>query len=184
MSEFDLGPALLAIARAAIADALGATAPTIGDHASLREPSATFVTLKQAGELRGCIGSVRALRPLADDVRANAVAAAFHDPRFEPLSATELRATSIEVSLLTTPEPIGFADENELLARLHPGIDGVILEYRDRRATFLPQVWDMLPDPRDFLAALKGKAGLSRAFWDPAIRASRYTVTKWTELPQ
>ena len=105
----------------------------------------------------------------------------FSDPRFDPLTATELRTTRIEVSRLTEPEPIGFASQDEAIALLRPGVDGVILEYGDKRGTFLPQVWEQLPDSRTFFAHLKQKAGLSAEFWADGVRLSRYTVTKWVE---
>jgi len=139
------------------------------------------VTLRQSGELRGCIGSLQAVRPLGVDVRDNAIAAAFFDPRFTPLAETELRETSIEVSLLSPSEWIEVADEEDLLARLRPGVDGLILECGRHRATFLPQVWEILDTPREFLAALKCKAGLPQDFWSPLVNVSRYAVTKWTE---
>jgi AmmeMemoRadiSam system protein A len=144
------------------------------------------VTLHRAGRLRGCVGSLTAYRPLRDDVHANARAAAFSDPRFPPLARDELDAVELEVSLLSAPEPLPVASEEEALALLRPGVDGVILEYRDpedgdRRGTFLPQVWEQLPDPRDFLAHLKDKAGLPPNFWHPGIRLWRYTVTNWEE---
>jgi AmmeMemoRadiSam system protein A len=121
------------------------------------------------------------VRPLGVDVRANAIAAAFGDCRFPPLAAFEFEELAVEVSLLTADEPIDAVDEDDLLARLRPGLDGLILHYGHRRATFLPQVWESLPDPREFLAALKRKAGLPEAFWSSQLNVSRYGVTKWTE---
>jgi AmmeMemoRadiSam system protein A len=181
MSGPDLGNALLGIARSAIARELGLPARAEADHVLLSQPGATFVTLKRAGELRGCIGSLRPMRPLGLDVRANAIAAAFGDPRFPPLAKYELEEVVVEVSLLTADEPIDVVDEDDLVARLRPGLDGLILGYGHRRATFLPQVWDALPDPREFLAALKRKAGLPEDFWSPQMNVSRYGVTKWSE---
>lgn len=175
------GDVLIPIARSAIGGVLGIGFHTREDHAFLHEVGATFVTLTRHGRLRGCIGTLEAHRKLLEDVRANAKAAAFLDPRFEPLTATELRTTRIEVSLLTTPEPIGFTSQDEAIAQLRPGIDGVILEYGSKRGTFLPQVWEQLPDPRIFFAHLKQKAGLDPAFWAEGVRLSRYTVTKWFE---
>jgi len=182
MTGRDLGHALLTIARSAIAERLGLGRLDEAKHAALQQHSATFVTLKKTGQLRGCIGSLRAVRPLAVDVRENAIAAAFHDPRFAPLAATEFRSTSLEVSLLSAAEPVDFASEEELLARLRPGVDGLILEYGRHRATFLPQVWEALADPREFLVALKQKAGLPEGFWHAQVSVSRYAVTKWTDL--
>jgi AmmeMemoRadiSam system protein A len=181
VTDFDLGSAVLALARSAIAEKLGLGALDAVSHARLEEPSATFVTLKQAGGLRGCVGSLQAVRALRDDVRANAVAAAFRDPRFAPLGASEFLTTSLEVSLLSPGERIEVASEGELLAQLRPGVDGVILEYGRHRATLLPQVWQYVSDPREFLAALKLKAGLAEDFWSPGIRISRYAAVTWKE---
>jgi hypothetical protein len=175
------GEVLIPIARSAIGDVLGMSFETREDHAFLHEVGATFVTLTRHGKLRGCIGTLQAHRKLLADVKANAKAAAFLDPRFEPLTATELRTTRIEVSLLTSPEPIGFGSQEEAIALLRPGIDGVILEYGEKRGTFLPQVWEQLPDARMFFAHLKQKAGLHPDFWAEGVRLSRYTVTKWVE---
>jgi AmmeMemoRadiSam system protein A len=181
MAGRDLGNVLLTIARSAIAEELRLPTQGAVTHAALPHPGATFVTLKRAGELRGCIGSIRPVRPLGVDVRANAIAAAFGDPRFPPLAMFEFEEVVVEVSLLTADEPINVVDEDDLVARLRPGLDGLILGYGHRRATFLPQVWDALPDPRQFLAALKRKAGLPEDFWSPQMNVSRYGVTKWTE---
>jgi len=177
----ELGRALLTIARSAIAARL--ELPRVGEprDPALAQPAATFVTLRRSGELRGCIGSLAPLRPLGVDVRENAVAAAFRDPRFAPLAVSEFEATSIEVSLLSASERFEVADEDDLVARLRPGIDGLVLDCGGRRATFLPQVWEAIPDPREFVVALKRKAGWSAAFWSPGMNVSRYGVTKWTE---
>lgn len=179
-----LGLALLRRARNAIAAELGVEAAPAADESAptaLAAPGATFVTLTQAGRLRGCIGSLEAHRSLAEDVAANARAAAFRDPRFPPLGSAELPSTRVEVSLLSPPSAIVFHDEADACARLRPGIDGVILEYGNHRATFLPQVWEDLPSPADFLAHLKRKAGLPADFWSPDIRLHRYEVRKWKE---
>lgn len=176
-----LGTALLSRARNAIARQLGRPVQTEASHPALSEEGATFVTLTQAGQLRGCIGSLEAWRPLDEDVRANAQAAAFSDPRFSPLSATELDRTRVEVSLLAPAEPMQFIDEADVLRQLRPNIDGLIFECHGRRGTFLPQVWESLPDPFQFLAHLKQKAGFSSDFWSPDIRLFRYTVQKWKE---
>jgi AmmeMemoRadiSam system protein A len=114
-------------------------------------------------------------------VAENASAAAFRDPRFPPLTPEELVHTRIEVSLLSPLEPIGFVDERDALARLCPGTDGVVLECGGRRGTFLPQVWNSLPEPAAFLAELKRKAGLPADFWDSSLRLYRYRVEKWSE---
>jgi len=151
------------------------------EDAWLMQPGACFVTLHKHGNLRGCIGSLVAHRPLGEDVAANARAAAFHDPRFPPLAQDELADIDIEVSVLSSPEPIYPSDETELEGMLRPGVDGVILEYGPHRSTFLPQVWEQLPDPAQFLAHLKQKGGLPADFWHPDMRISRYTVTAYAE---
>lgn len=176
-----LGATLLALARGAIAERFGRPGSAPAGHPALARPGATFVTLQQAGELRGCIGSLEAHRSLYQDVRANAQAAAFHDPRFAPLAAREFDVTRVEVSLLSAPEPMTVASEEALLAALRPDVDGLILSLGPRRATFLPQVWESLPDPVEFVAHLKRKAGLPFDFWSAEIRCSRYTVAKWSE---
>jgi AmmeMemoRadiSam system protein A len=184
------GRVLLKIARESLAAALeegreeGRESPH--DEPWLAEPGATFVTLMKDGELRGCVGSLEAYRPLGEDVRENARAAAFRDNRFAPLVSAELPRIAIEVSLLGPAVPLPVESEAEAIARLRPGRDGVILDYlkgRGARATFLPQVWEQLPDPASFLAHLKYKAGLSPNFWSPEIRLSIYEVTKWEEEP-
>ena len=179
--DLSLGAALIATARGAIDGAFGRPVAAVRTHPALDRPGATFVTLMRHGELRGCIGSLEARRPLVADVHHNALAAAFGDPRFEPLARHEVEATSVEVSLLSAAAVVEVADEDDLLARLRPGVDGVVLELGARRATFLPQVWDALPDARDFLRALKRKAGMPSDFWSGEIRVSRYTNTKWRE---
>jgi AmmeMemoRadiSam system protein B/AmmeMemoRadiSam system protein A len=179
------GRRLLAIARAAIVRRFRREAATVAyDEAWLKEWRASFVTLKLDGELRGCVGTLEPHRPLAEDVGANAGAAAFQDPRFAPLREDELARCDIEVSLLSSPSRVAFRDHAELIGKLRPGVDGVILQHRDdpsRRATFLPQVWESLPDPDAFVAHLKSKAG--GAPDEPTTRflARRYTVLKWRE---
>lgn len=180
-----LGATLLALARNAIARELGQpeqAEPRPPERSPrLAQPGATFVTLTRRGQLRGCIGSLEAYRPLAEDVAANARAAAFRDPRFAPLTAAEYPEICLEVSLLAAPEPFPVQDEAEARARLKPGEDGLVFTYRGHRATFLPQVWESLPDPREFLAQLKRKAGLAEDFWDPAVQLERYRVQHWQE---
>lgn len=177
----ETGPVLLALARAAIARELGQHHPAEDGAPWLRAPGACFVTLSQRGALRGCIGTLQAHRSLLQDVRANAVAAALRDPRFAPLRAPELAQTTVEVSLLSPLQTMTFASEADALAQLRPGVDGLVFAYGARRSTFLPQVWAQLPEPADFLAHLKRKAGLPPDFWHAALRLQRYTVTKWTE---
>ena len=179
----DTGPALLVRARNAIAAQLGQATRAEPAHPALERPGATFVTLTQGGQLRGCIGSLAAHRPLDQDVRANAVAAAFRDPRFPPLSAEELPRTRVEVSLLTAPQPMSFTDEADALRQLRPNIDGIIFIAGQRRSTFLPQVWEQLPEPRTFMAHLKQKAGLPADYWSSEVQLQRYEVQKWKEAP-
>ena len=181
MTDPDLGRALLTIARSAIGTELGMGAFAEVSHAELVRPAATFVTLMRSGELRGCIGSLEPRRPLGADVRENAAAAAFRDPRFAPLDRAEFDSISIEVSLLSATERLDVQDEEDLLARVRPGVDGLVLAFGGQRATFLPQVWEAVPAPREFLVALKRKAGLAVDFWSPDMNVSRYAVTKWTE---
>ncbi len=176
-----LGHALLARARNAIADRLGLPLTDEPPHPALHTPGATFVTLTEGGRLRGCIGTLEAHRSLEADVRANAVAAAFRDPRFAPVEIDEWPHIQLEVSLLTTPVPLPCRDEADALARLRPGVDGVIFEYGGYRSTFLPQVWEQLPEPAIFLNQLKRKAGLPDTFWAPEVMLSRYEVCKWKE---
>lgn len=177
------GRILVSLARAAIGREFGLEQAVVGaDAAWLRAPGATFVTLlDRAGDLRGCIGTLDAFRPLAEDVAANAVAAAFRDPRFKPLTRDEFAATRVEVSLLSPAENLRFDDEAGALAQLRPGVDGVILQYGHHHSTFLPQVWDQLPDRSEFVAHLKHKAGLPPDFWNSEVKLARYTVSKWRE---
>ena len=176
-----LGAALLSRARNVIAGSLGLAITPEPWHPALAEPGASFVTLLQGDELRGCIGTLVAEHPLEDDVRHRALGAAFHDTRFEPVTADEWPGLSVEVSVLDAPQPLPVASEADACQRLRPGIDGVLLEWHGHRATFLPQVWDQLPRPADFLAALKRKAGLAADFWAPDVRLSVYGVQKFSE---
>ena len=180
----ELGPVLLQLARGAIAGELGQPAPAAADLAELHVPGATFVTLTQHGDLRGCIGSLQAWRPLIEDVQDNARNAAFRDPRFAPLEADELPVTRVEVSLLTTPQAMQFTNEADALAQLRPNEDGVIFSAAGHRSTFLPQVWGQLPTPAGFMARLKQKAGLPANYWGPDVRLERYEVRKWKEPPR
>lgn len=175
----DRGTVLVAIAREAIGERLGLALARGRDEPWLARPAATFVTLRLDDNLRGCIGSIDARRPLGEDVACNARAAAFSDSRFEPLTMAEFGEVSVEVSLLSPRTPLVVASELEAAERLRPGVDGVYLEFEGRAATFLPQVWENLPDPVEFLAALRQKARLPSRFWDPAIRLTRYTVEKY-----
>ncbi|WP_076465421.1 AmmeMemoRadiSam system protein A [Actinomyces mediterranea] len=178
-----LGAALLSIARAAIEEAVGAPGMSAGSAAGLEDapvdfnaPGASFVTLTKAGHLRGCIGSLEAYRPLIEDVSANAVAAATRDPRFLPVVPGELADLRIEISVLSPQRPLGARSREEALGILRPGVDGVVLEDGCHRATFLPQVWEGLPDPNDFLAHLARKAGLAPGHWGPGTRLLVYEI--------
>ncbi|MGW8264986.1 MAG: AmmeMemoRadiSam system protein A [Longimicrobiales bacterium] len=147
--------------------------------APLEEPGAVFVTLELRKRLRGCIGSYLARRPLVKDVAENAFAAAFRDPRFPPLAPEELQELEFHISLLTPPVPMEVESREELLAALRPGVDGLLLEDPPHRSTFLPQVWEALPDPKDFLDELLRKGGLRKGHWSPTLRVHRYTVQEF-----
>ncbi|MBE0612603.1 MAG: AmmeMemoRadiSam system protein B [Burkholderiales bacterium] len=176
------GRTLLGIARNSIASALGVSAQKpLPDELWLKPARASFVTLTQQGDLRGCIGSLEAWRPLGEDVSHNARAAALSDPRFAPLAREELAETRVEVSILATPKLLAFADHADLIAQLRPGEDGLILECGGARGTFLPQVWESLPDPEQFVAELKRKAGLAPGVSTAKCRIQRYSVLKWKE---
>ncbi len=147
----------------------------LGDYSgALMEPGASFVTLEKHGELRGCIGSLQAHRPLVEDVVENAFSAAFRDPRFAPVSDYELEGLSLHISLLSKPEPFPVQDEADLLHQLKPGVDGLILQDGVHRATFLPSVWESLPQPAQFLHHLKLKAGLPAQYWSDTLKFQRY----------
>lgn len=177
----DRGKILLTIARSAISGALGRIHQADEDAPWLLEKGACFVTLTQNQKLRGCIGTLEAHRPLLLDIKANAQAAALHDPRFSPLKAAELDKTEVEVSLLSAMQRLQFSGQHDALARLQPGVHGVVFEYGRHRSTFLPQVWEQLPDVVEFMGHLKYKAGLPHDFWAEEIRLSSYTVSKWKE---
>jgi AmmeMemoRadiSam system protein A len=179
VSDSQAGAVLLGIARGAIEEKLLERKPEAFDAPWLGQPGATFVTLLKNGELRGCIGSLEAAKPLAEDVAENALGAAFRDPRFPALSAAEWPQCQVEVSLLSVPKPLRFADEADLLRQISPGEDGLILEAEGRRATFLPQVWQGVPDKRTFLNALVRKAGLAADTPLGQCTISRYRVIKF-----
>lgn len=182
----DRAAALLGLARDALVAAVeGEALPQRSldspEQEWLLEPGASFVTLSRQGELRGCVGCLEPRRPLVDDVRANARAAALEDRRFNPVRQEELGEISLEVSVLSPLEELAFTDERELLAALRPGVDGLVLQCDGRRATFLPQVWHNIPDRSVFVEQLKLKAGLPKHFWSDRLRAWRYAVEKFTE---
>jgi len=143
---------------------------------ALQARRASFVTLKVEARLRGCIGSVAALQPLVSDVVKNAYGAAFNDPRFSALTWPEFERLDIHVSILSESEPMRFTSEDDLLRQLRPGVDGLIIEEYFHRGTFLPVVWEQIPEPREFLRQLKLKAGLHVDYWSEAVRVSRYTA--------
>ncbi|MEX0701698.1 MAG: AmmeMemoRadiSam system protein A [Planctomycetales bacterium] len=171
---------LLDVADASIEHGLTAGRPlpvVSGAHPPpLRVLLATFVTLRIDGELRGCMGSLEATEPLVENVARNAFAAAFRDPRFPPLAAAEFARLDAHLSILSPPQPLGFASQAELLALVRPGLDGLILIEGPRRGTLLPAVWEHLPDPHEFLAHLKRKAGLPPTYWSDTLRVMRYTA--------
>lgn len=171
---------LLDVARASIQHGLRhrrALAVNPNDYPeTLRPLRATFVTLETGGQLRGCIGALVAYQPLIQDVAAHAYAAAFEDPRFPELRPDEFPNLEIFISALSPPELMRFSSEEDLLKQVQPGVDGLILQFHQYRATFLPAVWENLPDPYVFLAQLKHKAGLPLDFWSPELRVERYTT--------
>lgn len=173
------GARLLAIARESILAAGGDGREREWEEEWLRAPGASFVTLQCDGKLRGCIGSIEVHRPLGDDVAYNAFAAAYRDVRFPPLTPAIRDRLAVEVSVLSAREPVFAPTEAALAAELRPGVDGVVLEFEGRCATFLPQVWESLPDPFDFLAELRLKARLPARFWHERLAVSRYTVEKY-----
>ncbi len=142
----------------------------------LKEERATFVTLMLHGSLRGCIGMLEACRSLAEDVAENAVSAAFHDPRFPPLSRDEFDDLKISISVLSPPEEMSFSDEADLLEKIRPGVDGLILQEGFQRGTFLPSVWEELPTVELFFEHLKMKAGLPAGYWSETLCVFRYTT--------
>jgi AmmeMemoRadiSam system protein A len=148
----------------------------------LQREAACFITLTKHGQLRGCIGSLEARQPLVLDVRENAIGAAFRDPRFPPVSAGELEDLHVEISVLSHPEPLDYAGPQDLIAKLRPGVDGVVIERGWNRATFLPQVWEKLSDPHEFLQHLCLKAYLSAdAYKRPGLDVYTYQVEKFEE---
>ncbi len=145
------------------------------DYSSdLQQNLATFVTLHKNGTLRGCIGALEAYQPLINDIAEHAYSAAFQDPRFPALQDDEFEQLDIEISVLGKSELMSFDSEEDLLSQIRPNIDGLILESGFNRGTFLPSVWEQLPEPEEFLNHLKMKAGLSSQWWDNAVKISRY----------
>jgi AmmeMemoRadiSam system protein A len=179
------GAGLLRLARASIEHGLAHERPLPVDDLELprelAEIAATFTTLRLEGRLRGCCGTLEAVRPLAEDVAHSAFRAAFRDMRFEPVGRHEFEIIRLEVSVLSPLERIPVSREADLLGRLQPGIDGLVIIAEGRRATFLPKVWEMLPDPRQFVRALKTKCGLPETYWSERIEFQRYRTTSYVE---
>lgn len=169
------GQVLLAIARGAIDEGFGRAPSPKPREAWLEEKRAVFVTLKKHGALRGCIGQLSPRFTLLEAVRHAARAAAFEDPRFPPLSADEVPELELEISVLSPLEPLPVSSEEEVLAALRPGVDGVVLTHGQRSGVFIPEVWKELREPREFLAQLKRKAGLPPT-WLPGTRVERFTA--------
>lgn len=176
---------LLAIARASIEQGLVSGRPGAPDQATVTGALAStlgnFVTLTQGQALRGCIGSIEGTQPLGIGVAIAAFNAAFCDHRFAPLADAELEQTRIEISVLTPPQRIDASSNDELLASLNPGADGLLLEDVGYRSTFLPKVWEKLPDPAEFVRHLKQKAGLPTNYWSGSLRVSRYSTISFAE---
>lgn len=179
---------LLAIARASIEEGVETGRPKSIDlnrlPAALQAIRCTFVTLHSEGQLRGCTGSMEPVQPLAVDVSVAACQTALNDPRFYPVQAEEIAGLHIEVSILSPLRAFPVAGEADLLARLEPGVDGLVLELGPRRATFLPKVWESLPDPRQFLTELKRKAGLPGDFWSEKMVLHRYHTETFGEATE
>jgi hypothetical protein len=150
-------------------------------HLDLKAVRASFVTLQKNGQLRGCIGHLEAVQPVVVDVAENAFAAAFRDPRFSPLTAAEWPDVDVHLSLLTTPERMRFSDEADLIGQIRAGEDGLILQDGPNRGTFLPSVWESLPNPVDFLIHLKRKAGLAANHWSDRVEVYRYHTESFGE---
>jgi hypothetical protein len=172
---------ILAIARGAVDERFGATAMIIPAHPWLDQLAATFVTIHRGEQLHGCIGSIDLRLSLREDLRHNAVMAAFHDPRTRALRASELELVRFSVSMLGPHSPLHFDDEADARRRLRPHVDGVILACDGYRGVFLPQVWDSLPEAGAFLDNLKRKAGLPASFWSPMLTLERFEVLEFAE---
>ena len=181
------GQTLVCLARSVIASRLGVTQGSPCDAVVLAEPAlqqhrGVFVTLTVNGQLRGCIGSLVGTCSIVDGVRENADNAAFADPRFHPLAVDEFSTIEIEVSILSEPQPLAYDDGDDLIAKLRPGQDGVIIAKGGCRATFLPQVWKQLPDPNSFLTHLCQKAMLPGGTWrDGSLTVQTYSVQYFHE---
>jgi len=177
------GTILLPLARLAIAHALGERTEPVAPSPPpwLQVHGASFVTLHRDGTPRGRTGTLKAERPLQDDVAGNAVRAALNDPCFTPLTRPELDAVSIEIAVLSPPELIRATHERDVLAQLRAGVDGVSFRYGHHHGNFLPEMWTQYPEPQEFLAWLKYKSGLPPDFWDEGIELQHYSVSLWSE---
>ncbi len=184
------GRLLIGLARHAISQKLGddasmedfSTLESALQADSFQKHFGTFVTLKMRGRLRGCIGNLTATESVLESIRHNAVNAAFHDPRFPALTRNELDQTEIEVSILSVPQPLSYRDGQDLIRKLRVNVDGAIIRKGYRSATFLPQVWEQLPRPEDFLTHLCLKAGLPSDFWQGSeLEVSTYQVQYFEE---
>ena len=175
------GNTLLWLARNAVEASFARVPVVVPEEPWLRAPGASFVTLHQSGELRGCVGSIEAHRPLGVDVVSTARSAAFDDLRFEPLVEDELALLHFEVSVLSPLSPFLVRDEDDALSRLVPERDGVLLAWGPFRGVFLPKVWEQVPDPREFLAHLKTKAGLPPDFWSSGMTLQTFTTEVFSE---
>lgn len=176
------GIKLLALARSTIGEKLGKKKGVFEAETVFDQFRGAFVTLTMEGALRGCIGNIEPVRTITDAIKANALNAAFHDQRFSPLTLKEFENVHISISLLTEPSPLGYEDEKDLVAKLRPGVDGVILRRGRASATFLPQVWDQLEKTELFLSHLCLKAGLPRDAWrEGDLEISVYQVQGFSE---
>jgi AmmeMemoRadiSam system protein A len=180
------GRYLLSVARQTIEEALFRNTREPGEESGFSskfsDRRGTFVTLTTQGQLRGCIGHIIPQEPLIEGVKINAINAAFRDPRFKPLTREEFGKIQIEVSILTEPKPLAYEDEKDLLVKLRAGIDGLIIKKGGRQATFLPQVWEQLPDKKAFLTHLCMKAGLDADEWKRGeLEISTYQVQAFEE---
>ena len=184
-NQHNPGEPLLQLARRSIEHGLETGRPlpvVLEDYpGDLQQPGATFVTLHKDQQLRGCIGNLTARQPLVNDVSDNAFNAAFRDPRFPAVEAVELTQLHIEISVLTPNERLAVVTEAELLDLLEPHVDGIVLEEGPYRSTFLPAVWEQLPDKRQFLRHLRVKAGLPADYWSPSIKVYKYRTVSYEE---
>lgn len=179
------GPLLLGLARESIEYGVEHDAPVpVRVHElpdALGAPGASFTTLRREGRLRGCCGTLEAHQALAADVAYSAFQAAFRDTRFEPVRRDEIAGMHLEISVLSPMQPLRVGDEQDLLRQLEPGVDGLVIVEGIRRATFLPKVWETLPEPQEFLGQLKLKCGLPPDYWSARLEFLRYRTTTYAE---